>query len=72
MSQNQNPLFGALLAAVAVINGGCSVLAALTIREISLQSWAWYPVDEVRLLLIQFVVSATICFVTAFWWTYQQ
>jgi len=71
MNLNQNPLFGALLAAVSVVSGGCAVAAGLAIREINLHSWGWYPVDEVRVLVVQLAVSVAVCLGSAFWWTYQ-
>jgi len=70
MNLNQNPLFGALLAAVSVVGGGCAAAAALALHEINLHSWGWYPVEEVRVLTVQLIVSAAVCLGAAYWWTY--
>lgn len=71
MNLNQNPLFGALLAATSVVSGGCAVAAGLAIREIYLHSWGICPVDELRVLTLQLIVSVAVCLGAAFWWTYQ-
>jgi tartrate dehydratase beta subunit/fumarate hydratase class I family protein len=71
MNLNQNPLFGAILAATSVVSGGCAVAAGLAIREIHQHSWGWYPVEEMQVLMVQLIVSVAVCLGAAFWWTYQ-
>lgn len=71
MNLNQNPLFGAILATTSVVSGGCAAAVGLAIREIYLHSWGICPVDELRVLTLQLIVSVAVCLGAAFWWTYQ-
>lgn len=71
MNLNQNPLFGAILATTSVVSGGCAVAVGLAIREINLHTWGICPVDELRVLTLQLIVSVAVCLGAAFWWTYQ-
>lgn len=71
MNLNQNPLFGAILATTSVVSSGSAVAAGLAIREINLHAWGICPVDELRVLTLQLIVSVAVCLGAAFWWTYQ-
>lgn len=64
-------LYGPLLASVAVVSGGYAAFCALSIREINQHSWGWYPVEEIRALMVGLLVGALVCLGAAFWWTHQ-